>query len=262
MSGGDDDWDEGVRQAGSIFPDVKADATAFAAHAASCRARGALAEHVDELFLAWAAGNGDAAALRHLDRLNAPDLEYTARRVDRSPQFLDELGQAVRTRLFVADGGEPRILEYAGRGPLRGWVGVAALRVALNLKRATSPATSDILAELVSGEADPELRHLKSLYRTEFRDALSAALAALPERKRAILRLHYVDGLKLAQLARLYQVHESTASRWVSQAAAEVAEGARRHLTERLSMSPATVDSVARMVMSNLELSIARILGR
>jgi RNA polymerase sigma-70 factor, ECF subfamily len=255
-------WLDAVARACVAHPDVRGDEAAFAAHAEAARQRGARAEHVAELFLAWAAGRGDAAALRHLERLVAPDVELAARRVDRSPAFIDEVRQALRVRLLVADGGRIRIDDYAGRGPLRAWVEVAALRVALNLRRAAGPATAspDILAELVGDEADPELRHMKTLYRAEFREALAAALAALPGRQRAVLRLSYVDGLKLAQLARLYQVHESTASRWVTQAAAQVADGARRRLVERLSLSPSSLESVARLVLSNLDLSIGRLL--
>jgi len=254
-------WLDALAQASAAYPDLAVDHAGFAAHAAACRARGARPEHLADLFLAWAAGRSDPAALRHLERLIAPDVEAAARRIDRAPAFADEVRQALRVRLLVADGGGARIADYAGRGPLRGWIGVAALRVALNLKRAARPAQADLLADLVSGEADPELRHMKGLYRAEFREALEAALAALPERDRAALRLSYVDGMKLAQLARLYRVHESTASRWVSQAAASVAEDARRRLTAKLALSPSSVDSVARMVLSNLELSIARILG-
>ena len=262
MAGEDSVWEEAVRGAAAAFPDVKGDEVAFAAHATACRARGARPEHLGELFLARACGRGDAAALRRLEALVAPDLLAAARRVDRAPEFVDEVRQALRVRLLVAEGGRARIDDYAGRGPLRGWIGVAALRVALNLKRASGgPSSSDLLAELVSGEADPELRHLKTLYRAEFREALQAALAALPERERAVLRLSYVDGLRLAQLARLYQVHESTASRWVSRAAAEVASDARRRLVARLALSPSSYDSVARMVLSNLDLSIARVLA-
>jgi len=252
--------EDSLRRARASYPDVKGDPDAFAAHAAACRSRGMLPEHMSDLFLAWAAGRGDPAALRHFERLVAPDLETAARRVDHAPAFIDEVRQALRVRLLVAEGGRARIDDYVGRGPLRGWVGVAALRVALNLKRAAAPASPDLLADLVSGEADPELQHLKTLYRAEFREALEAALAGIAERQRAILRLSYVDGLRLAQLARLYQVHESTASRWLSLATAQVADDARRRLVARLSLSPSSLDSVARMVLSNLDLSIARIL--
>ena len=64
----------------------------------------------------------------------------------------------------------------------------------------------------------------------------------------------------MVQLARLYDVHETTAARWVKAAAAEVADDARRRLTERLALSPSSLDSIARMVLSNLDASISRLL--
>jgi RNA polymerase sigma-70 factor (ECF subfamily) len=260
MDGTDARWLEALDEARASYPDVRVDAAAFAAHAGGCRERGARAEHAADLFVAWAAARGDAAALRHLERLLVPEVEVAARRVDRAPVFADEVRQALRVRLLVAEAGRVRLDDYAGRGPLRGWLAVAALRVALNLRRAVRPGSSDVLADLVSSEADPELRHLKTLYRAEFREALEAALRGLPERQRALLRLSYVDGLKATQLARLYGVHETTAARWVARAAEEVADDARRRLMGRLSLSPSSFDSVARMVMSNLDLSISRVL--
>ena len=231
----------------------------FDAHVDRCRASGARDEHRAELHLAWRAGCGEADAVRELDTLIASEAEAAARRVDRSASFIDEVRQALRVRLLVADDSRVRIHDYVGRGPLRGWIGVAALRVALNLKRATGPVSADILTELVD-DADPELEHLKTLYRAEFKEALTAALGALPERQRALLRLSYVDGVSMVQLGRLYDVHETTAARWVKAAAAAVADDARRRLTERLSLSPSSLDSVARMVLSNLDASISRLL--
>ena len=109
-------------------------------------------------------------------------------------------------------------------------------------------------------EPDPALRHLRTLYRTEFREALAAALAALPDRDRAVLRLRFVEGLELAQIGRMYRVHESTASRWLSAAREAVASATRDGLMARLAVTTATADSVARMVASGLDLSVARLL--
>jgi len=222
-------------------------------------------DHDGELRLAQAVAGGDAAALRELETLVAPDVAAAARRVDPAPAFVEEVKQATRVRLFVAPaGGRARIAEYAGRGPLRGWVGIAATRVALNLKRdarARPAGAAELLAELVADETDPELRHLRAAYRDDFRAALAESLAALPGRQRAILRLCYVDGLRAPQLATLYGVHDTTALRWIAAAAEAVAEGARRRLVERLALSPGSVDSVARMILSHLDLSIARILA-
>ncbi len=217
-------------------------------------------EHADDLRLASAAARGDAAALREVDALIAA-ADPAVRRIDGAAAFVDEVRQAVRVRLLV--GAPPRIAAYAGRGPLRAWIRIAATRIALDRKRGGARAVSadEVLGELVGREPDAELRHLKTQYRVEFRDALTAALAALEARPRALLRLHYVDGVRLAAIGRLYGVHESTASRWLQQAADAVADDARRRLTARLSLSADTLDSVARMVRSQLDLSIARLLA-
>jgi RNA polymerase sigma-70 factor (ECF subfamily) len=249
---------EALERARGVYPDVRGDAVAFSAHVAT--REGARIEHLAELWLAWAAGRGDVAALRHLTRMLELEADAAARRIDRTRAFVDEVGQALRIRLLVAEAGRARIDDYMGRGPLRGWLAVAALRVALNLKRGTKASSADVLGDLVDGEADPELRHLKTLYRAEYREALEAALAALSERERAVLRLTYVDGLTMVKLARLYGVHETTTARWVRQAAEAVAQHARRRLTTRLKLSPSSLDSVARMVLSNLDLSISRVL--
>jgi RNA polymerase sigma-70 factor (ECF subfamily) len=242
------------------FPSV--DASGFAAHLAACRQAGALAENTADLVLAWAAAGGDAAALRQVDGLIAA-IAPALRGIDGSPVFVDEVSQAVRVRLLVAEpGAPPRIAAYGGRGPLGAWIRAAAMRVAIDLKRSAAPAlaSDDLLGDLVSGEPDPALRHLKTLYRADFQQALADALAALPDRQRAVLRLHHVDGLRLAEIGRLYGVHESTVSRWVTRAAEEVADQTRRRLTDRLSLSGSSVDSLARLVRSQLDLSIARIL--
>jgi hypothetical protein len=46
----------------------------------------------------------------------------------------------------------------------------------------------------------------------------------------------------------------------VSQAVADVAADARRRLVERLAIAPSAADTVARMVASQLDLSVARLL--
>ena len=97
-------------------------------------------QHADDLDLASACVTGDRDALEKLEVLIERQAEAIAR-VDRSHDFIREIQQRVRMRLLVgANDGRPRIVDYAGRGPLAAFVRVAALRLALMEKRITNRA--------------------------------------------------------------------------------------------------------------------------
>jgi RNA polymerase sigma-70 factor (ECF subfamily) len=233
-------------------------------HVRAAIAAGASPRHAGDLALALAVGLGDVVAIRRFTGLVAGDIATAARTVDSAPSFVDEVAQRTQVRVVVGDTATaPRITHYRGKGPLRAWVAVAAHRIALNLRREARPhvADYDVLADVVDREPDLQLRHLKKLYRVEFREALAAALTGLADRSRAVLRLRFVDGLELAHIGKVYRVHESTASRWIATALEDVARATRKQLVTRLAVTAATADSVARMVHSQLDVSIARLLG-
>jgi RNA polymerase sigma-70 factor (ECF subfamily) len=220
-------------------------------------------DFADDRALAARIAQGDKAALATFERDVAFEIEAAIAKVDRARDFITEVAQQVRIKLLVGDATTPpKIATYQGTGPLRAWVSIAALRVALNAKREKTPVANndDVLADLVDREPDPELRHLTTLYRAEYKAALSGALAALSDRDRALLRLRFVSGLAIAQIGKLYGVHESTVSRWVKSAVDTAGDGARSRLVAALSITPETADSVARMVKSQLDFSIARLL--
>jgi RNA polymerase sigma-70 factor (ECF subfamily) len=249
------DWRDDVRARCASWTRVSADeAIAYVEAAPSTT-------HAADLALALGVMREDPAALRTFDELCTPELTSAIRAIDRDPAFVDEVAQVTRVKLLV--GQDAKIASYRGAGPLRAWVAIAARRLAINAKRDAKPGatTDDPLAEIVDREPDPELRHLKQLYRGEFRAALAAALAGLPDRARAVLRLRFVDALELAQIGRLYRVHESTASRWITGALDEIGAATRAQLVARLAVTPETAESVARMVQSGLDLSVARLLG-
>ena len=246
------DWRDDVRARCASWTRVSADeAIAYVEAAPSTT-------HAADLALALGVMREDPAALRTFDEMCTPELHSAIRAIDRDPAFVDEVAQVTRVKLLVGEGA--KIASYRGAGPLRAWVAIAARRLAINAKRDAKPASDDPLAEIVDREPDPELRHLKQLYRGEFRAALAAALAGLPDRARAVLRLRFVDALELAQIGRLYRVHESTASRWITGALEDIATATRAQLVARLAVTPETAESVARMVQSGLDLSVARLL--
>src|SRR5262245_19889002 len=89
--------------------------------------------HAEDFALALACMDNLPGALTQVERLCGPAIDAAVARIDRSPELRDEVRQTLWQRLFVGTPGQaPRILSYAGRGPLAGWVSVAAQRLALD----------------------------------------------------------------------------------------------------------------------------------
>ncbi len=107
---------------------------------------------------------------------------------------------------------------------------------------------------------DPELDHLKHLYRGHFKDSLHQALRDLPPRERALLKFTVIDGLTSDELGRVFQVHRATASRWLASAMDNLEQLTRRELMARLEISVADYQSLMRLINSQLNGSLTRVL--
>ena len=84
-----------------------------------------------DLYLACACARRDPQALRAFDAVLFPQIEPALARVARSVSS-DEVRQILRDKLFVAEPGKrPKIADYSGRGALRTWLRITAMRVAL-----------------------------------------------------------------------------------------------------------------------------------
>jgi RNA polymerase sigma-70 factor (ECF subfamily) len=114
------------------------------------------------------------------------------------------------------------------------------------------------MGERLSIDLDPELLFLKQRYRVEFGEAFERAVAGLSDHERALLRLHMVAGLTLDRIAVIYRVNASTVSRWLATTRERLSAETERDLRIRLHLSPAEFDSLARLVLSQIDLSIAR----
>jgi RNA polymerase sigma-70 factor (ECF subfamily) len=89
--------------------------------------------------------------------------------------------------------------------------------------------------------------------------AVRAAVARLPVKERALLRLHLVDGMSIDALGARYQVSRSTAARWLAAARDALRALTREELEARI--GPADLASMAGFVHSHLELSTHGLLG-
>jgi RNA polymerase sigma-70 factor (ECF subfamily) len=108
--------------------------------------------------------------------------------------------------------------------------------------------------------ADPELAHLKQTYTLKFRDAFERALGTLSERERNILRLEYLDGLSGEQIGALYGVHKATITRWRQASRAALFDETRRIFEREHDMPASEFASVMRLIQSQFDLSLTRML--
>jgi RNA polymerase sigma-70 factor (ECF subfamily) len=222
--------------------------------------------HAEDLYLCCAALRGSSLAVEQLRRANRPVLAGYLRHVDGSPAFVDEIEQRLWDTLLVGTiDSPPKLAGYAGRGPLAGWLGVSAQRLALMQRRgeAAEERAADRLgieADLL--EADPELAFVKDRLRDQFRGALNSGLEALSDRDRLIYRLHVVDGLSLDRIAKMYGVAQSTVSRRMASARDSIVAEAKRVLREELHIAPEEYESLARLLVSRLDLSVSRLFGK
>ena len=68
-------------------------------------------------------------------------------------------------------------------------------------------------------------------------------------------------GATVDDLGALYQVHRATAARWIGAARERLAEETRRQMIEQLGIQPADYDSILRLIHSQLDVSVTRVLG-
>lgn len=216
--------------------------------------------HAGDLYLACAVARHDRAALAAFEeRFMARVPEYVLR-VRIPPDAVDEVKQKLRERLVMGEAGaRPKIAEYSGKGALGGWLRVTAVRTALNHVRGKAATTEEVGEEL-SVAGDPELAFLKERATDLFRDAFRRVLDGLDANERSILRLHYIEGLTMDQLAQLYKMPRSTVARRVASAREQILRATETLLREERRLSPSAVASVIRDAQSRLDVTITRLL--
>lgn len=110
------------------------------------------------------------AALRAFEKHDLSQVDHSLPPGDRTPDFLDELRQVLRDKLFVGkDGTPPKIVDHSGRGSLHSWVRTAVVHTARSLHRTRRPdevgAHNEAAVIALSSDENPELSYLKRKYR-------------------------------------------------------------------------------------------------
>jgi RNA polymerase sigma-70 factor (ECF subfamily) len=214
---------------------------------------------LQDLYLACACANGVPAGLQSFRTQYFATVAQAAKPFDDSPPFAEEIYQRLSDTLFVADGpSRGKIVRYAGRGPLAGFVATAAKRMALRAAAYAKRFQGE--AELIdrfSQFTEQETTLMKLRYRETFNRALSIALRQLPSRERLILRMNLVERVSTTRLAALYKVSQPTVSRRIQRSAKAIFATVKDLVCDELDIDTRELESLLLLVRSQIEITIS-----
>lgn len=265
-----------VAEGRAAWPDLNVDAVevvAFVARQVTSDLADAVLDGLRpaDLYLACGCAKQLPQAIAAFDRDYIREVEIALARMRIAPARVADVKQLVRQRLFVGGGtaGVPtspgKIAEYGGRGDLRRWVRSVAVRTCLNdLRKGKREILVDddhLIAQHAIAADDPEIEYMKRTYSSDFKAAFSEALRGLGAREQTLLRYHHVDGLNIDEIGAIYRVHRVTAFRWLEKAKEQLVRTTLDLLRAKLKLPAEELDSVLRMIRSQIHLSLIRHLG-
>jgi RNA polymerase sigma-70 factor (ECF subfamily) len=261
----DDSLDACHRRAAAAWPGVELDAPTFVRRIAALWDSQTpfdtwlAALQTEHIYLACACAAGGRTALAAFETSFMSVVPRDLARLGVDPQLREDLCQMLREKLFAsAPGTAPKIAEYSGRGPLASWLRVLAARMLTDVRRKRTERVADESGDAaITDDSDPEMTIIKRRYWPVFIDALREALTAVDLEQRELLRLHFVAGHTLEELARSRGLGRATIVRRLAAARGAVLTHARRIVQHRLAIRPNELDSLFRLVRSQLRVSLS-----
>jgi RNA polymerase sigma-70 factor (ECF subfamily) len=252
-------------EARAAWPDVTVDPVRFcdtlAEHADSIAALGRL--RTKDLYLACGCLAGDAAALRAFDAF-IETVSGMLGKLAENATLLAEAKQHARQTVLPRGALPPALAAYNGHGDLGGWLRIILSReIIQHLKRAQRTAPlPDEAEQLADGESDdPEMALLKKQYGQDFKEAFATAIRQLDDDDQRVLSYAIVRQMTIDEIARLERVHRATAARSVARARARLAQLTRDVLKQRLLIDSGQLESILRLVPSQVDVSVKRLLS-
>jgi RNA polymerase sigma-70 factor (ECF subfamily) len=134
-------------------------------------------------------------------------------------------------------------------------------RFALNRRRGVREVASELdWPQMASSAPDPEIDLLQGQHRQLFREALEAAVASLSAEDRNVLRLYYLDGLTVEEIARLFQLHKSSVSRRIAKVREAILDETRERLKKQLGVRSSELSGLMGAALSQVDVSLSRFL--
>jgi RNA polymerase sigma-70 factor, ECF subfamily len=222
--------------------------------------------HLDDLALACACAQGSESAWEHFIREHRPGLYRAADAIDPSGGAR-ELADSLYGELFGLNerDGERRshFRYFHGRSSLATWLRAVLSQRHVDRIRSTrrlDPLPADETADAIpaaSGSVDPQWAGYIELMRR----IVAAVVAALAPRDRLRLRCYYAQNLTLAQIGRMLNESEATASRHLTRIRREIRGSAERALRDQQMSDTQIAECFAAIVADPGALDLAEMLG-
>lgn len=260
-------WEGLVATAREAWPKVALDEDKLAAFigprlTGSDLATAIAAAHAADLALAAMCAAQEPTAHAAFDSV-LTEVDAAGISTNATKDLVQDVKQVLRVQLLVPKDGKPAGIDgYRGKGPLRGWVRITATRELIRhkKKRARELPIDRSLDRLLTSGIDPALAALKAEYRAEFAVALREAIDDLTAEDRTLLRQQIVDDMSIDAVGAVYGVHRATAARWLNRARAALVAATHTRLAARLKLPVDQIESVIRLVSSQLDASVIRYL--
>ncbi|MFT3697948.1 MAG: hypothetical protein QM831_32710 [Kofleriaceae bacterium] len=214
------------------------------------------ADHVTDLYLAFACARGDTAAIAALDRKYLAPLAAPLRKMGLDASAIDETLQIVRDELLVArTGKQPGILNYGGRGALAGWLRSVAVRTALRDRKKPERRGEYVEGGHAASADDLELAYMKKTYGAAFERAFATALAQLEVEDRLLLKQRFGHRLGVVELGKMYGVNAGTITRRVQGVRDRLLEATRESMKDEVGTDALT--SILKLIESQLDITLS-----
>jgi RNA polymerase sigma-70 factor, ECF subfamily len=202
---------------------------------------------------------GNSECLSRFENELIPQVREAIRRLERAEASVDELCQKMRVKLLT---GTPMgLCAWRGKGPLANWIRVVAMRMTIDALRKHQPddRAGTFLEDQVATHSH-ERDLLQKRYGEAFKRAIHCALSSLGARERAVFRLYALERQNIDCIATAYGVHRATAARWLEAIRAGLRERTFVALRSSASLNTSEVNSVARVLVSQADVSFRRLL--
>jgi RNA polymerase sigma-70 factor (ECF subfamily) len=221
--------------------------------------------HAVDLYLVCAFLHRVDGAAAALEKTYFSSITSILRRQGVSEPVAEDVRQSIYVQMLShQEPGGSGLRQYQGRGSLKSWLRVAATRMARRIQdrgRRERPLAADTPAGFLLAGADPQLEQMQRPFQAEFKASLQEALEGLSAPERNLLRFYFVDGLNIDEIGVIQRVHRATVARRINALRSRLLIDVRSALVRRLRLAQPDLDSLIRLVDSQLELSLHRLLS-